>query len=194
MPAAAIVAAFSLETLFPTPPASVPTTAMIRDRVAPAHGERQRVGEVSVPSRCRTSGCLDGLRDDRSGRTIVPASLTHDERIYDQTGFSLERAIAIAGVTDRWISIYLGVTEYSGGAHSNNSLECVTFSRASGRRVSLADAVGKTRAAALVRAATDALTDESDRLSIDERSFVVDSTGQVSLCAADGQGSIAEIR
>ncbi len=198
MPPGTVIAVLTLETLFPTAPVKVPTTAMIRERTAPASGERQRVGGVSVTATCRANWCVDGLHDHRSGHTLVPDGLTTAEKMYDDDRYSLERAIAIADVSDRWVSIYLGETEFSGGAHANNALECATYVRSTGARAALSDLVGEVGARARLRAAAQALTashanGDTPAMELDPQSFRVDATGRVVMCASDGHGSIAEL-
>jgi hypothetical protein len=183
--------AISLETLFPSPPARYPTTAMIREYPAPSSGVRQQMGAVSVPAVCKEGYCKDGIFDAQTGREILPITPSPDEREILGAPGDFVDAVRLTSVDDRWISAYLGQTEYSGGAHSNNELECAVFDRRTGRRVELQDVVGKRRARVELRRAQRLLDAQNEPFHVDPRSFRLDPVnGGPILCALYFQGGI----
>ena len=61
--------------------------------------------------------------------------------------FTLSRAVRVAYASKDFVSIYLGEDEYTtGGAHHNNNLDCMTYSRKTGKRLRIRDILGKRRA------------------------------------------------
>ena len=179
----------SLEAIAPTPPSSFPSTALVRMRSQPEGGERERLQDVAVVSRCDERSCLDGLRDLRTGRDLIALAATRDEReILDVPG-SVQRVVKLAYVSDDVISIYTGATELSGGAHANNELACATYDRRTGRPVDLTKVVPPPEAPTLLRRASEklkAFLRESGHqgYQIHKTSFLYDAaSARVTLCA-----------
>jgi len=142
-PCAQVIAAREsrLDTLAPSPESRAPTTAMVRMRTAPSNGERERMRDVAVVSQCGDDFCIDGLRDVRTGRDLIALKLTKDERQILAAPGTLQRVVKLAHVGERYVSVYTGYSEFSGGAHSNNHLACETYDRRTGRTVRLAAVV-----------------------------------------------------
>ncbi len=178
-----------LDTLLPTPPSSVPTTAMLRPRAPPPSGQREQVGEVAVMTQCGSGHCVDGLRDLRSGKTLLATTLTPDEEELVATSATFERAVRIAYVGEAHLSAYQGFTEVSGGAHANNELACATWERQSGQRVKLSEVVPEAEAHALTERASEVLQEFLEetghpRYHLEEASFLLDSENRrVTFCA-----------
>lgn len=155
----------------------------------PPSGQRERVGDMVVITRCDMDYCVDGLRDDRRGQELMTTALTEDEKELASASATFERAVRIAHLTEDSVSVYEGFTEYSGGAHANNSLACSTWNRRTGRRVLLSELSSATKGKALEARAAILLQeflDETGRpgYEIDEASFLYDGLNQrVVLCA-----------
>ncbi|MCP3100460.1 hypothetical protein LZ198_16445 [Myxococcus sp. K15C18031901] len=192
----------SLDQVVETPPSLFPSSAMVRERSEPPNGERERRGELVVTARCGGSFCVDGLKDLGTGRDIIPLSLNADERRILAAPGALQRAVKLVSVDERHVSVYLGETEFSGGAHANNTLECATYSRRDGRRVKLSEVVPRAKAKALLQEAVSKMESfqevhllpgyrfRPDGFLLDERA------GEVRLCAAravSSEGTVLEV-
>lgn len=147
----------SLETIVSTPPDPFPSTAMVRMRSQPKGGERERIRDVAVVSRCDERSCLDGLRDLRTGRDLLSPEPTRSEKeVLDASG-SVQRVVKLAHVGEDFVSVYMGSTELSGGAHANNNLRCATYDRRTGRPVELAKIVPRAETRILLQRASERL-------------------------------------
>ena len=190
------VEAVGLRELVPQRPWDSPSaprpTALVRDRTEPPGGERERLGDVAVVSRCPDSeSCLDGLLDGRTGKYLLAPVPTRDEREVLAAPGTVQRVVRLVAVSRRYVSVYLGdSTLSSGAAHANNSLDCATYSRRTGRRLTLEDVVPPARARTLRRQARALVADAAERhpgvpTALAPRSFLLDATGtRVSLCTA----------
>lgn len=178
----------TLELLAPTP-FDPYTTARVRMRQEPSSGERERVGEVAVTSRCTRDSCFDGLRDLRTGRDLLPTAPTPDEQEVLAAPGRIQRVVRIAHVSEEFVSVYLGSASYSGGARADNALECATFERRTGQRVALLRVVSSREAQRLTREASRMLKDYLEQQAevahaLHPSSFLHDAaSGRVSLCA-----------
>lgn len=131
------------------PPPSGITTFQLPRRGLDA--ELPIVDALAVRTRCDRHGCVDGLVD-RTKTLIAPKRY----EVFDSEAFVLERVVHVADVTADKLSVYVATSEYSGGAHANNDLECRTYRRKTGERLRLRD-VMPARSAALVLAKVRAL-------------------------------------
>lgn len=177
-----------LEMLAPTP-FNPCTAARVRKRLQPPDGVRERVEDLVVTSRCAEDSCFDGLRDLRTGRELIPTEPTAGEREVLAAPGYLQRVVRIATVSERYVSLYLGDSSYSGGAHANNGLVCATYDRRTGRPLKLSQVVPAAEARALTRKASRMLTAFLSRHAEVEHtlrpaSFLYDAaTRRISLCA-----------
>jgi hypothetical protein len=179
----------TLDELAPSPESPRPTTARVRARTLPATGWRQEIGGVAVSSRCGIRHCLDGLVDRERKRELIAATPTPDERAtLALTDGAVERVVHIAHVDSKWISVHLGGSEVSAGAHAANELACTAFDRSSGAKRSLSSIVTPKRARQLVARARRQLADwaqanQESGWAIDGRSFLVARGGRIVMCA-----------
>jgi hypothetical protein len=179
----------TLEELAPSPSSNHPTTARVRARAAPAGGLRQKLGGVVVPSSCGDRYCVDGLLDrERKRELIAPIPNDDDRAALAMRDSTVQRVVHIAYVDKRSISVHLGGSEFTGGAHATNELSCATFDRHSGRRWSLATlTTPKGRRQILARArqllSSWALAKAETGWVIDERSFLIAAYGRIVMCA-----------
>jgi len=79
------------------------------------------------------------LRDLRSGEDFISPVPTRDESEILASAGSVERAVKIEHAGESFVSVYVGTTTYSGGAHAINTLDCRTFDRRTGRAIALSD-------------------------------------------------------
>jgi hypothetical protein len=179
----------SLDELAPSPSSPIPSTAMVRARTQPADGVRERQGDIAVVSRCEAQTCLDGLRDLRTERELIPFAPTRDEKETLDGQGSVQRVVKLARASDDSVSVYLGSTSTSEGSKSTNRLACVTYNRHTGRPMSLKHAVDPKQVPALMLRAgkkLEAFQQERGlpayRLSQD--GFLRDtSSGRIAFCA-----------
>ena len=137
---------------------------------------------VRIETRCGPTWCVDGLT--AGGTTLIPAALdAEEERAYGEGGGELERVIRVVWSDDAHVSVYVAQTEYSGGAHANNTLACRTFDTRSGRALGLRDVLPSESVELLLKKVPPLLDDpetaiavlgkpiEERGLSLDERGF-----------------------
>ncbi len=135
------------------------TTAVLGRR---AHDDEiEYPGDVRVITRCGANWCTDGLV--AGPRTLIPPVLSGDEArtLSTDDGYFTERVLRVAWSDQRYVSVYVAESEFSGGAHANNSLGCRTFDRAAGRELSLAEVL-PPRSAALLLAKSQTLLEDAN--------------------------------
>ncbi len=139
-----------------------PSTALLARRSKTNEGSRRLAPDFELSTRCSGNACVDGLREPGAGLPLVSAALTADDReILAPQGSWLERRLWLASATDRFVSVYVAESSFSGGAaHANNSLSCRTFNRKTGRQLTLADVLPD---ASRLTARVQALIDDPDR-------------------------------
>lgn len=183
-----------LRDLVPQPPWDSPRvprpTALVRERTEPPGGARERMEEVAVVSRCpRDGSCFDGLMDGRTGKLLLAPVPTREEREVLEGPGTVQRVVRLVAVSRHSVSVYLGDSTLSAGAaHANNSLGCATYSRRTGRRLTLEEVVPRRRARMLRRQAQALATEYAGHhwgmpTTLAPESFLLDATGtRVSLC------------
>jgi hypothetical protein len=140
---------------------------MLRSRSLPPSGYREQVGDIAVTAHCGPGCCIE----------------------LHELSATFERAVRVATVTSHYVSVYQGFTQYSGGAHANNSLACATWARGTGRQVRLSEILPLTEVKTLRERATIALQDFRDETgrppyTLDEESFLYDEEARrVVFCA-----------
>lgn len=127
------------------PPSPFASTYAIRDNDAPPDGVRERQGEVIVFTRAEViaggANHFDGLRvGDRVLMDAAPPPGPDRAPIAD-------RVLQLAYVGPERVSARILTSELTeGAAHSNNALDCGTWSRATGARLTLYDILGEAEA------------------------------------------------
>jgi hypothetical protein len=187
-------------------PTGITTFALPRRH---ANQSRDFGDEVSVQSRCDEHGCVDGLFDH--AKTRIAPRRDADEQFDRGVPFELERAVQVVDRSEDKLSVYVAISEYSGGVHANNALHCRTYSRTTGKRLRLRDVI-PPRSAALVLAKVRVLfdpirgLDETGELlpqirvgadDVDDQNFRVEQHGgrdHVVLCVSNDHGDVLEIR
>lgn len=113
-----------------------------------------------IHSRCNQAGCADGLEDrEHHHELIAPATLPGESAHTDME--SVLRVLD-ADWQNRRVSLLRLESRYTRGAgHSNNSTECLTFDRKTGRRLKLSDLVGAAEARRLLARANHLRDDEN---------------------------------
>jgi hypothetical protein len=176
------------------PPTGVTTAAVGQRR---SGGTVELGGGLQLVTRCGSNAawCVDGLIHDR--RTLISPYLSFEElQVYDPGHGGgdawLERVIRVAAHDDRFVSLYVAESEYSGGAHANNSLTCRSFDAMTGNALALFDVIPYDDAERLLADLRGALADDDadpayHLYSIpddgaDDRAFLV-IDGEVVLCA-----------
>jgi hypothetical protein len=177
--AAAGTGLLSLTDLAGPPPGGL-TTAMLSTRGTPGPADTDGSAALTVSTSCGPEFCVDGLHDDAFGRWLVPASVTLDEAPILAADGWLDRRVFLATASLQWVSAFVGLSEFSGGAHANNDLACRTFDRRTGRPARLADVVGEARSAELLARA--AVTADADYTPRDD-AFLVGPDDAITLCA-----------
>lgn len=133
------------------------TTAELKRRTA---SREQEVGPgIRIITRCSDNWCVDGLQVD--GRTVIaPSPSLEEKKVYQSEGEWLEQVIRVAWESDRYISIYIARSEFSGGAHANNTIICRTYRRAGGKLLSLEDVLPAVSANRLLNKARDLFNED----------------------------------
>lgn len=193
------------------PPTGI-TTAMLGQRQADAVVDDD--AGLRIVTRCRGHACVDGLT--LNGRVLVKPELdAADAAVYRQGNAWMERVIRVVWPGQGRVSIYVAESEYSGGAHANNSLACRTYDTKTGRMLRLRDVMPAASARRVMTRVGALLSDVNrgidvlgeivpEGYSLDERGFRLGRSDsprgigpELYLCAeASGPrgGTVLEIR
>lgn len=147
------------------------STFELRALPVPPGGIRESRDGVQVPVVENETGVWDGLRDqnhvflttevDQDTREVL-ADIRRDP---EGKSYQKSRLVQIVFVDATRVSAWIGTSSYYGGAaHSNNRLECGTWSRTTGKRLRLSalipDAAARLKRVADIRARAAAGDDE----------------------------------
>jgi hypothetical protein len=132
-------------------PSGGPTTAMLIRRASP--GVRTLPNDLQVETRCGANWCVDGLAS--ADHVLLPAEPDAEalEGLAEPDAW-LEQVVRVAWQDERYVSAYVAQSEFSGGAHANNILQCRTFDVRSGRALSLQEVLPPAAADGLLARAT----------------------------------------
>ncbi|MCE9571732.1 MAG: hypothetical protein K8W52_01115 [Deltaproteobacteria bacterium] len=173
------------------PPADDPGTIVSPSE--PAGGVRESIGGVSVKSTCDHQGCVDWLQD-ADGETLLAPKPRLPFETFPEDG-TLESIIRITGVSEAYASFVAGSSAYSGGAHADNDLVCVTLDRSTRVPIALSTLLPEREVAMLVRRANGLLLLAS-RGRADARGFLLEDGDphKIVLCGVMDGGGVVLIR
>lgn len=150
-------------------PSKTPSPMMIARR---ASGQKEELGGIKVSTKCQGGYCVDGLLDGPKNKTLLAATPSQEELAMSREQGQVERVVRIASVGFGHVSVFLGRAAFD-GKNAQLALECATFYRATGERISLYDLLPAKVADPMLREAKDAIQAAYPQHRIDPRSFLL---------------------
>jgi hypothetical protein len=151
---------------------------------------RESLSDMKVIGTCTKNACTDGLFDQKSDFALIKDQPSQEEINFTKDGW-VERLLRIVTVGEGHTSIYLARVAGQGNEKKQALLECATYSRSTGKRLSLEQVLPPQRAASMIREAKGVLGDQYPGYEIDPRSFLL--MGQlpkgIRLCALPPVGT-----